>query len=51
VRVYSAAKTVADCLNFRNKIFLDIAIDAQKDCLGEKQATVIEIYRCAKSAG
>ena len=40
VRVYSAAKTVADCFKFRNKIGLDIAIEALKDCLRQKKATV-----------
>ena len=48
VRVYSAAKTVADCFKFRNKIGLDIAIDALKDCLRQKKATINEIYRYAK---
>jgi len=49
VRVYSAAKTVADCFKFRNKIGLDIAIEALKDCLRQKKATVNEIYRYAKT--
>ncbi|HEV3385258.1 MAG TPA: hypothetical protein VG097_10595, partial [Gemmata sp.] len=40
VRVYSAAKTVADCFKFRNKIGLDIAIEALKDCLRQKRASV-----------
>jgi predicted transcriptional regulator of viral defense system len=48
VRVYSAAKTVADCFKFRNKIGLDIAVEALKDCLRQKKATVNEIYRYAK---
>jgi predicted transcriptional regulator of viral defense system len=48
VRVYSAAKTVADCFKFRNKIGLDIAIEALKDCLREKRANTNEIYRYAK---
>jgi predicted transcriptional regulator of viral defense system len=48
VRVYSAAKTVADCFKFRNKIGLDISIEALKDCLHQKKATVNEIYRYAK---
>lgn len=48
VRVYSAAKTVADCFKFRNKIGLDIAIETLKDCLRQKKATVNEIYRYAK---
>jgi predicted transcriptional regulator of viral defense system len=48
VRVYSAAKTVADCFKFRNKIGLDIAIEALKDCLRQRKSTVNEIYRYAK---
>ena len=48
VRAYSAAKTVADCFKFRNKIGLDVAIEALKDCLRQKKASVNEIYRYAK---
>ena len=48
VQVYSAAKTVADCFKFRNKIGLDVAIEALKDCLRQKKASVNEIYRYAK---
>jgi len=48
VRVYSAAKTVADCFKFRNKIGLDVAIEALKDSLRQKKASINEVYRCAK---
>jgi len=48
VRVYSAAKTVADCFKFRNKIGLDVAIEALKDSLRQKEATINEVYRYAK---
>jgi predicted transcriptional regulator of viral defense system len=48
VRVYSAAKTVADCFKFRNKIGLDIAIEALKECLRQRKATINDIYRYAK---
>ena len=48
VRVYSAAKTVADCFKFRNKIGLEIAIEALKDCLRQKKASINEIYCYAK---
>ena len=48
VRVYSAAKTVADCFKFRNKVGLDIAIEALKDCLRQKKASINEVYRYAK---
>ena len=47
-RVYSAAKTVADCFKFRNKIGLDVAIEALKDSLRQKKANINEIYRYAK---
>jgi predicted transcriptional regulator of viral defense system len=48
VRVYSPAKTVADCFKFRNKIGHDVAIEALKDCLRQRKASVNEIYRHAK---
>src|SRR5712692_10256103 len=48
VRVYSAAKTVADCFKFRNKIGLDVAIEALRDCLRRKKASINEVYRYAK---
>jgi hypothetical protein len=31
VRVFSAAKTVADCFKFRNKIGTDVAVEALRD--------------------
>lgn len=31
VRVYSAAKTVVDCFKYRNKIGIDVAVEALKD--------------------
>src|SRR6266852_513076 len=48
VRVYSAAKTVADCFKFRNKIGLDVAIEALKDSLRQKKASINELHRYAK---
>lgn len=48
VPVYSAAKTVVDCFKFRNKIGVDIAIEALRDLLRSKKATVDEIYCFAK---
>jgi predicted transcriptional regulator of viral defense system len=48
IRMYSVAKTVADCFKFRNKIGLDIAIEALKDSIRQKKATINEIYRYAK---
>jgi hypothetical protein len=31
VKVYGAARIVADCLKFRNKIGLDLALEALRD--------------------
>ena len=48
IRVYSAAKTVADCFKFRNKIGVDVAIEALRDCLRQRRAKVDELVRCAR---
>lgn len=48
VRVYSVAKTVADCFKFRNKIGLDVAMEALRDSLRQKKASVNAIHRYAK---
>lgn len=48
VKVYSPAKTIADCFKFRNKIGLDIAIEALKDGIRENKASFNEIYKFAK---
>ncbi len=48
VKVYSPAKTVADCFMYRNKIGLDVAIEALRDCLAQKKCPVDEIWKYAK---
>ena len=48
VRVYSPAKTVADCFKYRNKIGLDVAIEALRDCLRQRKATMDELWDAAK---
>ncbi len=48
VRIFTAAKTVADCFKYRNKIGLDVAIEALKDALKRRKATVDEIERYAR---
>ena len=48
VCIYSPAKTVADCFKFRNKIGIDVALEALRDCLQQKQATRDEIWEAAK---
>ena len=48
VRVYHPAKTVADCFKYRNKIGIDVAIEALRDCRREKKATNDELWQYAK---
>lgn len=48
ISVYSAAKTVADCFKYRNKIGLDVAIEALRDCRRSRKATMDEIWDSAK---
>ena len=45
VRVYGVAKTVADCFKYRNKIGVDVAIEALRDAISERRASVDEIHR------
>ena len=48
LRVFTPAKTVADCFKFRNKIGLDVAIEALKECRRSKKATMDELWAAAK---
>lgn len=48
VRVYIAAKTVADCFKYRHKIGVDVAIEALRDSVRTKKASIDEIHRYAK---
>ena len=46
--VYGAAKTVADCFKYRNKLGIDIAIEALRDSMKQRKTTIDEIHRYAK---
>lgn len=48
IRIYCPAKTVADVFKFRNKIGLDVAIEALRDCLRSRKATRDELWHYAK---
>ena len=48
IRVYSLAKTIADCFKFRNKIGTNVARDALKAAITEKNIKPKEIMRYAK---
>ena len=48
IRVYGVAKTVADCFKHRNKIGLDVALEALKDARARQKASADERWRFAK---
>ena len=48
VRIYCPAKTVADCFKYRNKIGLDVAMEALKFCRQRKRTSVQEFLKFAK---
>ena len=48
LRVYGVAKTVADCFKHRNKIGLDVALEALKDARARNKASVDDIWRKAQ---
>ncbi len=48
VKVYNRAKTVADCFKYRNKIGLDVALEALKDCRQRKLCSNDELWKYAK---
>lgn len=48
VKIYSPAKTVADCFKYRNKIGVDVAVEALRDCWQKRRASADELWRYAK---
>jgi len=48
VPVYGVAKTVADCFRFRNRIGVNIAVEALRDAWRDKKATSEELWHYAK---
>lgn len=44
VKIYTPAKTVADCFKYRNKIGLDVAIEALQEGWRAKQFTMDELW-------
>jgi predicted transcriptional regulator of viral defense system len=48
VRVYSAAKTVADCFKYRNKIGIDVAVEALRDYTRRYRGGATELARFAR---
>jgi len=48
VRVTSPARTVADCFKYRNKIGLDVALEALRDYLARYRGGADELWRFAR---
>ncbi len=49
VNIYAPSKTVADCFKYRNKIGLDVAIEALKEGWRAKRFTMDELWEAAKA--
>lgn len=48
IRVYSAAKTVADCFKYRNKVGVDVAVEALRDFSRRHRGGATELARFAR---
>ena len=48
LRVYSAAKTVADCFKYRNKIGIDVAVEALRDFTRKHRGGASDLARFAR---
>ncbi len=48
IKVYTPAKTVADCFKFRSKIGTELALHALRECFQEQKATMDELWEAAK---
>ena len=48
VKITNPARTVADCFKYRNKIGLDVAIEALRESLKDRRFTIDELWKYAK---
>jgi len=49
LRVYGAAKTVADCFKFRNRLGIEVAVEALRTGIEERKITSAELLRAART--
>ena len=49
LKVYGAARTVADCFRLRNRLGIDVAVEALRTGLEERKFTPAEILRAART--
>lgn len=48
IQVTSVAKTVADCFKFRNKVGLDVALEALREARRARRASIDDLWKYAK---
>jgi len=48
IPIFTPAKTVADCFKYRNKIGLDVAVEALRECWQSRCCTMDELWKYAK---
>ena len=48
LRITDPARTVVDCFRYRNKFGLDVALEALRDALRTKKASVAQLERVAE---
>jgi predicted transcriptional regulator of viral defense system len=48
VKIYSPAKTVADCFKHRSKVGLDVALEALRDAFRGRKTTMDELWAAAR---
>jgi len=48
VKIYSIAKTLADCFKARRKVPLDVALESLRETLRSKKASIADIVRAAE---
>ena len=48
VKVFSVAKTVADCFKYRNKTGLDVALEALREGWRNRRTTMDDLLEAAK---
>jgi predicted transcriptional regulator of viral defense system len=48
VRITNPGKTVVDCFKYRNKVGLDVALEALKECFRKRKCSPSELWKYAK---
>lgn len=51
IKVYCLAKTIADCFRYRNRLGMDVAVEALREALRGKKAKPTEIRKFAEQRG